>query len=131
MGKFLPSRRRCRRGGTKCERFSSPSCKRHKLAKTNCATAPAGSTGRRRRGGWEGNPLVVDVTNFTAKTDFLGSRENLHLIERWTRRDGNTLEYVVTIEDPTAWAKPWTVKQEMQRQSEQANRIYYEPRCHE
>src|SRR5215467_9850637 len=37
------------------------------------------------RGHWEGNTLVIDVTNFSPKTDFLGSRENLHLVERWTR----------------------------------------------
>ena len=37
------------------------------------------------RGRWEGDTLVVDVTNFSAKTDFMGSRENLHLVERWTR----------------------------------------------
>src|SRR3989475_5570375 len=83
------------------------------------------------RGRWEGNTLVVDVTNFSPKSDFLGARENLHLIERWTRVNANTLEYAVTIEDPTTWTTPWTVKQEMTRQSEQANRIYYEPRCHE
>jgi hypothetical protein len=83
------------------------------------------------RGRWEGDTLVVDVTNFTPKTDFQGSRENLHLIERWTRRDANTLEYVVTIEDPTTWTKPWTVKQEYTKQPDQANRIYKEPRCHE
>jgi hypothetical protein len=83
------------------------------------------------RGRWEGNTLVVDVTNFTAKLDFRGSRENLHLVERWTPLDANTLEYVVTIEDPTTWTAPWTVEQEMKRQSEQGNRIYYEPRCHE
>jgi hypothetical protein len=83
------------------------------------------------RGRWEGNTLVVDVTNFTPKTDYQGSRENLHLIERWTRIDANTIEYAVTIEDPTTWTRPWTVKQEMNRQNEQANRIYYEPRCHE
>jgi hypothetical protein len=83
------------------------------------------------RGHWEGNTLVIDVTNFTAKTDFQGSRENLHLVERWTRTEPNTLEYVVTIEDPTVWTKPWTVTQEFIRQSEQANRIYYEPRCNE
>jgi hypothetical protein len=41
----------------------------------------------------------------------------------------NTLEYTVTIEDPTVWTKPWTVTQEFTRQSEQGNRIYYEPRC--
>ena len=83
------------------------------------------------RGRWEGNTLVVDVTNFSPKSDFMGARENLHLVERWTRVNANTLEYAVTIEDPTTWTKPWTIKQEMTGQSEQANRIYYEPRCHE
>jgi hypothetical protein len=83
------------------------------------------------RGRWEGNTLVVDVTNFTPKSDFMGSRESLHLTERWTRTGPNTLEYVVTIDDPTTWTKPWTVKQEYTRQNEQLNRIYYEPRCHE
>jgi len=83
------------------------------------------------RGHWEGNTLVVDVTNFSPKSDFMGARENLHLVERWTRTDAKTLEYAVTIEDTTTWTKPWTVKQEMSRQDEQANRIYYEPRCHE
>jgi hypothetical protein len=83
------------------------------------------------RGRWEGNTLVVDVTNFSAKRDFQGSRESLHLIERWTRLDANTLEYVATFEDSTTWTKSWTIKLEMGRQPEQANRIYYEPRCHE
>lgn len=83
------------------------------------------------RGHWEGETLVVDVTNFSPKSEFQGSRENLHLVERWTRTGSDTLEYAVTIEDPTTWTKPWTVKQEYARQSEQANRIYYEPRCHE
>jgi hypothetical protein len=81
------------------------------------------------RGHWEGNTLVIDVTNFSPKTDFQGSRENLHLIERWTRSGPKTLEYEVTIEDPTVWTRPWTVKQEFTRQSEVENRIYYEPRC--
>jgi hypothetical protein len=81
------------------------------------------------RGRWEGNTLVIDVTNFSPKTDYRGSRENLHLVERWTRTGPTTLEYVATIEDPTVWTHPWTVKQEFTRQSEQENRIYYEPRC--
>ncbi len=81
------------------------------------------------RGHWEGNTLVIDVTNFSAKTDYRGSRENLHLIERWTRTGPTTLEYVVTIEDPTVWPKAWTVKQEFTRQNEEENRVYYEPRC--
>jgi hypothetical protein len=83
------------------------------------------------RGRWEGDTLVVDVTNFSSKTDFQGARENLHLVERWTRRDANTLEYVVTIEDPTTWTRSWTVKQEYTKQPDQANRVYKEPRCHE
>jgi hypothetical protein len=83
------------------------------------------------RGRWEGNTLVVDVTNFTPKTDFQGSRENLHLIERWTRVDSKTIDYTVTLEDSTTWTKPWTVKQELSRQGDQANRVYKEPRCHE
>jgi len=83
------------------------------------------------RGRWEGDTLVVDVTNFSPKNDFRGARENLHLVERWTRLDAETLEYVVTIDDPTTWTSPWTVRQEMTIQDGRANRIYYEPRCHE
>jgi hypothetical protein len=81
------------------------------------------------RGHWEGDTLVVDVTNFSPKTDYRGSRENLHLIERWTRTSPTTLEYVVIIEDPTVWTHPWTVRQAFTKQSDQENRIYYEPRC--
>ncbi|MSO29915.1 MAG: hypothetical protein EXQ48_03090 [Acidobacteria bacterium] len=83
------------------------------------------------RGRWEGNTLVVDVTNFSPKSDFQGAHENLHLVERWTRRDAGTLEYSVTVEDPTTWTKPWTARVELTRQDDQGNRIYYEPRCHE
>src|SRR5262249_55262584 len=53
------------------------------------------------RGHWEGLTLVIDVTNFSPKTDYQGSRENLHLVERWTRTGPTSLEYVVTIEDTT------------------------------
>jgi len=83
------------------------------------------------RGRWEGDTLVVDVTNFSAKTDFMGSRENLHLVERWTRTGPDSLEYAVTLEDPTVWTRPWTVIEEFTRQNDKENRIYYEPRCHE
>jgi hypothetical protein len=81
------------------------------------------------RGHWEGKTLVVDVTNFSPKVDFQGSRANLHLVERWTRTGPATLEYAVTIEDPTVWTRPWTVRQEFTKQSDQQSRIYYEPRC--
>ena len=83
------------------------------------------------RGRWEGNTLVVDVTNFTSKTDFQGSRENLHLVERWTRVDAQTIDYTVTMDDSTTWTKSWTVKQDLTRQNDKINRIYREPRCHE
>jgi len=81
------------------------------------------------RGHWEGNTLVIDVTNFSPKTDFQGSRENLHLVERWTRTGPNALAYEVTIEDPTVWVQSWTVRQEFNKQNDEKNRIYYEPRC--
>jgi hypothetical protein len=81
------------------------------------------------RGHWEGNTLVIDVTNFSPKTDYQGSRENLHLVERWTRTGPRTLEYEVRIEDPTVWTRPWTVKQEFSKQSDEENRFYTEPRC--
>jgi hypothetical protein len=81
------------------------------------------------RGHWEGKTLVVDVTNFSPKTDFQGARENLHLVERWTRTGLNSLAYEVTVEDPTVWTRPWTARQEFARQSDEENRIYTEPRC--
>jgi hypothetical protein len=81
------------------------------------------------RGRWEGNTLVVDVTNFSAKTDFQGSRDNLHVVERWTRTSPTTLEYAVTVDDPSVWVRPWTAKQEFTLQNNEENRIYPEPRC--
>jgi len=81
------------------------------------------------RGRWEGKTLVIDVTNFSPKTDFQGSRENLHVVERWTRSGPSTLEYAVTVEDATVWARPWTAKQEFTLQNNEENRIYNEPRC--
>jgi len=81
------------------------------------------------RGRWEGDTLVVDVTNFSPKIDFRGSRENLHLVERWTRTAPANLDYEITIEDPTVWSRPWTVKEELTKQSDEENRFYTEPRC--
>jgi hypothetical protein len=81
------------------------------------------------RGRWEGDTLVVDVTNFSAKTDYQGGRENLHLVERWTRTSPTKILYEVRIEDPTVWTAPWTVKEEFALQSNEENRFYTEPRC--
>ena len=54
-------------------------------------------------GRWEGDTLVIDTTNFTGKTQFQGSSDQLHVVERITRVDANTLLYRFTIEDPTTW----------------------------
>ncbi len=59
-------------------------------------------------GRWEGDTLVVDTTNFTDQTNFRGSGENLHLVERFTRVDADTLLYQFTVDDPESFAKPWT-----------------------
>jgi hypothetical protein len=83
------------------------------------------------RGHWEGDTLVIDVTNFTPKTDYGGSRENLHLVERWRRTGPTMLEYTVTIEDPTVWTRAWTAKQEFTKQSDEENKLFNEPRCFE
>jgi hypothetical protein len=67
------------------------------------------------RGHWEGNTLVVDMTNFTDRQKVDDSapfggfpQGNMHVTERFTRVDANTISYVVTIDDPTIWIKPWT-----------------------
>jgi len=59
-------------------------------------------------GHWEGDTLVVDTTNFTNKTRFRGSTENLHVVERFWRTDSRTLMYRFTVDDPQTWTKPWT-----------------------
>ena len=62
------------------------------------------------RGHWEGNTLVVDTTNFSGKYSFRGSDANLHLIERFTRVSPDALLYEFTVDDPTAFSKPWTAQ---------------------
>jgi hypothetical protein len=61
------------------------------------------------RGHWEGETLVVDWTNFPEKMEFSGFPENnVHFTERFTKVDANTVNYVVTVNDPSTWTKPWT-----------------------
>ena len=79
------------------------------------------------RGRWEGNTLVVDTTNFSAKSMFLGSAENLHLIERWTRVAPDAVTYEITLSDPTTWVKPWTAVIHLSKTSESL----FEAACHE
>ncbi len=63
------------------------------------------------RGHWEGDTLVVDTTNFTDKTSFMGSTQNLHIVERFTRIDEETILYEYTVDDPSTWTRPWTAQQ--------------------
>jgi hypothetical protein len=60
------------------------------------------------RGHWEGSTLVVDVANFDPRNPFRGSGEKLHVVERFTPMDKDTIMYRFTVEDPTTWDKPWT-----------------------
>jgi hypothetical protein len=79
---------------------------------------------------WDVDTLVVDVTNFSQKTDFRGSRENLHLIERYKRIDPTTLQITTTAEDPTTWVEPFTFIQELRKNADKPNMVY-EGGCHE
>lgn len=79
------------------------------------------------RGHWEGNTLVVESTNFSEKTNFRGSSENLHLVERFTRIAEDSLQYEFTVSDPTTWVSPWTVAFPMTK----GDQPIYEFACHE
>ena len=60
------------------------------------------------RGQWEGNTLVVETTNFSPKSFFMGSADGLHLTERFTRTSATTMDYELTVSDPATWSRPWT-----------------------
>jgi hypothetical protein len=79
------------------------------------------------RGHWEGATLVVDTTNFSEKTHFRGADRNLHVIERFTRIDPETIQYRFTIDNPTAFTSSWTGEIAMSR----ASGPIYEYACHE
>jgi hypothetical protein len=69
-------------------------------------------------GHWEGDTLVVDTVGFNERVwmnrDGLPHTDQLHLLERLTRVDFNTLKYEVTIDDPGAYTAPWTTGFSMQ-----------------
>jgi hypothetical protein len=80
-------------------------------------------------GHWEGDTLVVDTTNFTDKTKFRGSTQNLHVIERLTRVDANTILYKFTIDDPATFTKSWSGEYPLVAAGPQDQ--IYEYACHE
>jgi hypothetical protein len=79
------------------------------------------------RGRWEGETLIVDTTNFSSKSYFQGSTENLHLVERFTRVAKDTIEYEISASDPGTWTQPWTAVVHLKQTQ---NRVY-EYACHE
>jgi hypothetical protein len=82
------------------------------------------------RGRWEGNTLVVDITNLTDDSNFQGSGANLHLVERYSREGPDLLMLRATIEDPTVFTRPWTIEIPLTKADEKANQIY-ESSCYE
>jgi hypothetical protein len=79
------------------------------------------------RARWEGDTLVIDTTNFSPKSDFMGSHEQLHLTERFTRTGAEILEYEITVDDPATWTRPWTAMVPLKHKDE----LIYEYACHE
>ena len=79
------------------------------------------------RGHWEGDTMVVETENFSAKTNFQGANEHLRLVERFTRASPDVLNYEVTVTDPTTWTRPWTLMIPLRR----TNELIYEYACHE
>ena len=79
------------------------------------------------RGRWEGDTLVVETVNFNGKGGFRGSAAALHLTERFTRVDAETVLYEFTADDPGTWTEPWTA--EMPFRVSPAP--LYEHACHE
>ena len=67
------------------------------------------------------------LANFTPLNNVFGSGENLHLVERFTRTGPSIIDYTITLEDPTAWTRPWTAAVPLKRTSQQI----YEVACHE
>ncbi len=91
------------------------------------------------RGRWEGDTLAVDVTNFTDKgwianngasrrIKGIPQSEKLHVVERFTRTDADTIRYEVTIEDPEMYTAPWKVSMPLTRDP---GYQIYEYACHE
>jgi len=79
------------------------------------------------RGRWEGQSLVIDTTNFSTSSDFLGSSNHLHLIERLTRVAPDRIDYEITVDDATQWTRSWTAVIRLKR----TDARLFEYACHE
>jgi len=79
------------------------------------------------RGRWEGDTLVVETTNFSPKSDFMGAADGLHVIERLTRTAPDTIHYEMTLTDPSMWTRAWSAEMPLRLTTE----ALYESACHE
>jgi catechol 2,3-dioxygenase-like lactoylglutathione lyase family enzyme len=77
------------------------------------------------RGHWEGDTLVVEVTNFNGEAPYRGSGTTMKLIERYTRIGPDTLLYEFTVDDPSTWTQPWTAVFPFDRDDEQYELVEY------
>ena len=79
------------------------------------------------RGTWEGDTLVVDVTDFGPDNwlDRSGNfhSEQLHVVERWKFVDGDTIAYSATLEDPQVYSRPWTINVLLNRRRDPGFRL--------
>jgi hypothetical protein len=81
------------------------------------------------RGHWDGNTLVVESTNFKGRSAFRNANpETLKLVERFTRVAPDTVEWSVTVDDPSTWTRPWTFMIPLTRNDQEP---VYEYACHE
>jgi hypothetical protein len=81
------------------------------------------------RGRWDGDTLVVDVTNFSASSSYRGASTNLHVVERFRRTGADTVHYELTVEDPTTFSRPWTAALDLKKDPRQVQVPEYA--CHE
>ena len=81
------------------------------------------------RGRWEGNTLVVETTNFKARSAYRNANaDTLKLVERFTRTAADKIEWTVTVDDPTTWSRPWTFAIPLTMNDQEA---IFEYACHE
>ena len=81
------------------------------------------------RGRWEGNTLVVETTNFKARSAYRNANaDTLKLVERFTRTATDKIEWTVTVDDPTTWSRPWTFAIPLTMNDQEA---IFEYACHE
>jgi len=81
------------------------------------------------RGHWEGDTLVVETTNFKQRSTYRNANaDTLRLVERFRRTAADRVEWSVTVEDPSTWAKPWTFAMPLTRNEGEAVELY---ECHE